>query len=202
VAPMSTAGNMSWRPPGAAAPCPTCCSVVKLSAAASGTASATSVPASDRPLFASCPNIQAMPTPPTAIASQVRAGSRWRRNRRLNRAVINGPMAMVTSTLATVVRVMASMKAVNITAQQTPENHTCQPARSRPDHSPGPRMPVSSMPSASALKALRQKVTSKLPALSRCRATTPAMLHSRVTSTIRATARRCDMRMLSAAGQP
>ena len=45
-------------------------------AAASGTARATRVPVSERPVRASCQNIQAMPTPATAIASQVLAGSR------------------------------------------------------------------------------------------------------------------------------
>jgi hypothetical protein len=39
------------------------------------------------------------------------------------------------------------------------------------------------------LKALRQNVTSKSRAASRCRLTTPAVLHSSVTSTISATAR-------------
>ena len=75
-----------------------------------------------------------------------------------------------------------------MTAQQTPEIHTARPARHRLPNSAGPRSQVSPTTKASALKALRQKVTSKLRALSRCRVTTPAMLHSSVTSTISPTA--------------
>jgi hypothetical protein len=71
---------------------------------------------------------------------------------------------MVTSTLATLVRVMATMKAVNMPAQHSAETHTSRGARNNWPHSAGPRMASSAMLSASALKALRQKVTSKLRA--------------------------------------
>ena len=49
----------------------------------------------------------------------------------------------------------------------------------------------SDLPSAT----LRQNVTSKLRAASRCRVTTPAMLHISVTSTISSTAREWEMRI-------
>ena len=56
-------------------------------------------------------------------------------------------------------------------------------------HTDGPRRAVRMTVIASALKKLRQNVTSKLCAASRWRVTTPAMLHSRVTRTISETAR-------------
>ena len=105
-------------------------------------------------------------------------------------AVIIGPIAIVTRTLATVVSVRATMKAVNITAQNRLEAHSTRLGRNSPRHMPVPRRTVRPMASASALNRLRQNVTSKLRAASRWRVTTPAMLHSRVTSTINATARR------------
>jgi hypothetical protein len=52
---------------------------------------------------------------------------------------------------------------------------------------------VRAMASAIALKVLRQKVTSKLGAESRCRVTTPATLQRRDTRIIRDTARECDI---------
>ena len=85
----------------------------------------------------------------------------------MNNAVIKGPIAIVTRTLATVVSVIASMKAVNITDQQRPENQSGQDACANPRQSAGPRMASRATLSARALNRLRQKVTSKLPALSR-----------------------------------
>lgn len=131
-----------------------------------------------------------MPAPATKMASHVLAGSFLPRKNRENKAVIIGPIAIVTSTLATVVKVRASIKAVNITAQQAPDSQTARPDCSKPRHKAGPRISVSAPTKASALKALRQKVTSKLRATSSWRVTTPAILHSKVTSTISATARR------------
>jgi hypothetical protein len=52
-----------------------CCSVVQFTAAASGTASATSVPVSEAPALASWPNIQPMPSVAMAMDTQVRNGS-------------------------------------------------------------------------------------------------------------------------------
>ena len=66
------------------------------------------------------PYIQAMPTPATAIATQVRGAIRWPMKMRAASAVRKGPSASVTSTLATVVMVSASMKAVNMMLQHTP----------------------------------------------------------------------------------
>ena len=51
------------------------------------------------------------------IATQVRSGSLWCRKTRAKSAVISGLSAMVTSTLATVVSVMASMNDVNMIDQ-------------------------------------------------------------------------------------
>ena len=57
----------------------------------------------------------------------MRAGRRWPSAKRATRAVTSGAIAIVTSTLATVVIVIATMKAVNITDQQTPESQSVAP---------------------------------------------------------------------------
>ena len=100
----------------------------------------------------------------------------------------SGPTANVTSTLATVVSVIATMKAVNITAQHSPEAHTGQRARRSSLHHCAPRIGDRPIDSAPIVNALRQNVTSKLSAPCRWRVTTPAMLHISVTRTIRRTA--------------
>ncbi len=131
-----------------------------------------------------------MPAPASAIAAQVRAASRCCSAKRAMSAVNSGASAIVTSTLATVVNDRASMKAVNITAQQMPDSHSARPPlySDRPSAT-GPRITPSNTISASALKALRQNVSSKPCALSSQRVTTPAMLHISVARTISATAR-------------
>ena len=98
-------------------------------------------------------------------------------------------MDIVISTVATVVRVMASMKWVYITAQHSADTHSAQPPLRISAHSRGPRSHSRAAASAAALKALRQKVTSKLRAPCRWRVTTPAVLHINVTSSISKTAR-------------
>ena len=188
-APRSTAASMyggSSRPR-------KCCSSVQLTAAATGTPSATSTPSScvGSPALTSWPYIQAMPAPASAMAAQVRCGRRWPSTNLAPRAVSNGPIDIVTSTLATVVSVSASMKAVYITAQHRPESHSARrPARKVCHKGPGPRNQDSSTTRASALKPLRQKVTSKPRAASRWRDTTPAMLHMSAAATIIETALR------------
>ena len=105
------------------------------------------------------------------------------------RAVSKGPIAMVTSTLATLVSVSATMKAVNITLQHRPESQKrgCRHGASgrRP---PRPCNNGRITSSDSAVKKLRQNVTSKLRACSRWRVTTPAVDHISVTATMSTTA--------------
>ena len=91
-------------------------------------------------------------------------------------AVRNGPSAMVTSTLATLVSVSATMKAVNITLQHTPDIHERRPAvADLGEHLAAPWKNGRITSSDSTVKKLRQKVISKLRACSRWRVTTPAM---------------------------
>ena len=127
--------------------------------------------------------------PAITMAIQVRRGSLWPSKARANSAVTSGPSAMMTRTLATLVSVSAIMKAVNITDQQTPEIQTMRGERRMLRQTDGPRRNVRMTVIASALKKLRQKVTSKLCAESRWRVTTPAMLQSSVTRIISETAR-------------
>src|SRR5664279_2164888 len=56
-----------------------------------------------------------------------------------------------------------------------------------------PRITVNTTVSARIVKKLRQNVTSKERADSRWRVITPAELHSKVTKTIKETARACDI---------
>ena len=165
---------------------------VQLSAAASGTASAIAVPARWRGLIAasSCAYIQPMPMPAARIAPQVRPGSRWPSATRANSAVTSGARAIVTSTLATVVIVIATMNAVNMTAQHRPESQSVGSRLASVFFSAmAPRRRTSRTTSATALKKLRQNVASTPLAESSWRVTTPAMLQSSVATTIATTAR-------------
>ena len=125
------------------------------------------------------------------IAAQVRAGSRWCKKKRDSSAVNSGAVAITTSTFATVVIVIATMKAVNITLQHTPDNHRGQPPWRILEKTTRPWKKGRITSSDSTVKKLRQKVTSKLRACSRWRVTTPAMDHMSVAATIRKTARVC-----------
>ncbi len=145
------------------------------------------------------------------MAAQVRGASVCPMVKRASNAVNSGPTAMMISTLATVVKVSASMKAVNITLQHTPlSQKAAEPAstpqwrRSGPCPDSSARRPAARSAdrhkgrmssSDSAVKALRQKVTSKRAADSSWRVTTPAMDHIRVTATIRKTACVCVRRL-------
>ena len=66
------------------------------------------------------------------MASQVRSGRRCPMAKRASKAVIKGPSAMMTRTLATLVKVSASMKAVNITLQHTPDTQNARDSGNRP----------------------------------------------------------------------
>ena len=186
-APSSTAGTRSIGSPCAWLRCTT----VQFTAAAMGTPSATMEPSHCVALFASpaprpsCPtNIHAMPRPPTTMAAQVRAGKRWPVTTRAISAVSSGPSAMVTSTRATPVIVSATIKAVNITAQHTPDSQNVPRRHGSRANTPGPCHSGRMTSSDSALKALRQNVTSNPCATCSCRVTTPAVDHSSVASTI------------------
>src|SRR3954471_5647468 len=132
-----------------------------------------------------------MPAPATTIDAHVRGGMRWPMKARAISAVRKGAIAMVTSTLATLVIVRATMKAVNMTLQHNPDSHSGQPpARTRATTCrPCNRGRITS--SDSTVKKPRQNVTSKLRACSRWRVITPAMDHIRVTATMPNTAWVC-----------
>ena len=132
-----------------------------------------------------------MPAPAAAIASQVRSAIRWPMKMRAATAVMNGPSASVISTLATVVSVRATMNAVNITLQQTPDIQSAMPPARIFENTARPLKSGRMTSSDSAVKKLRQKVTSKLLAASSWRVTTPAMDHINVMRIISATALEC-----------
>jgi hypothetical protein len=118
------------------------------------------------------------------MATQVRAAQRWPRNARAS-AVNSGASAIVTSTLATVVRVSASMKAVYITHQQAPDSHSAAAALAQLLHHSRRSAPQRQQHHQRQRieAALRQKVTSKAAPSSQ-RVTTPAMLHISVAASI------------------
>ena len=104
--------------------------------------------------------MNAMPSAATTMASHVCSAKRLPPTKRDNNAVKTGPMAMVMSTLATVVMVNANMKAVNITDQHTPESQKVLLRQGR-FISCRPFSKGSKMLSEAKVKKLRQKVTSK-----------------------------------------
>ena len=161
---------------------------VQLSAAASGTASAIAVPARWRASTAasSCAYIQAMPTPATTIAAQVRSGRRWPSTTRANK---RGQERRDRHRHEHV-----GDRRHRDRDHERGEHH--RPAQARkPERRIGagqrlppalatPRRRASRTTSASALKTLRQNVASKPLAESRWRVTTPAMLQSSVATSI------------------
>jgi hypothetical protein len=84
--------------------------------------------------------------------------------------------------------VKAIMKAVNITLQHTPEIHKAEPPCLNFWIKLLPCIKGKITKSDTSVKKLRQKVTSKLLACSRCRVTTPAIDHIMVQTTIKRTA--------------
>jgi hypothetical protein len=102
-----------------------------------------------------------MPSAATTIASHVCSAKRLPPTKRDNKAVKMGPMAMVISTLATVVIVKANMKAVNITDQQTPDNQKLRASQGSDRNIGRPLSKGSKTLSETKVKKLRQKVTSK-----------------------------------------
>ena len=82
-------------------------------------------------------------------------------------AVIIGPMAIVTRTLATLVKVSATMNAVNMTHQHTPEIQKARPPWATFLNTARPWKNGKITNSDRAVNSARQKVISKLRADSR-----------------------------------
>ncbi len=160
TAPTSTAGIKSTACPWRWA----CCTTVQFTAAATGTHRATRVPTSGTSRTW-VPYIQAMPSPATMMATQVRGAMRCPIKTRATSAVSKGPEAMVTSTLETGISVIPTMKAVNITLQHRPEIHSAEPPRRNGTKALRPCNAGSRTSRETSVNTLRQKVTSKLRAM-------------------------------------
>jgi hypothetical protein len=80
------------------------------------------------------------------------------------------------------------MKAVNMTDQHTPDNHKDEPPWRMSLKTARPWVKGNKTSKDKAVKRLRQKVISKLWALSSWRVTTPAMDHMAALATIKPTA--------------
>ncbi len=78
------------------------------------------------------PYMYTMPSAATTMVSQVRVAKRWPKTTRASKAVNKGPKAMMIKTLATLVKPKASMKAVNITDQHTPESQNVRDSGRKP----------------------------------------------------------------------
>ena len=89
------------------------------------------------------------------------------------------------STLATVVMVSASMKAVNMTDQHTPDSHSVRERNTLNRHTLPRVASVKPKAKLMTVKKLRQNVTSKPCAWVIWRETIPAIDHNKVASTIR-----------------
>jgi hypothetical protein len=104
-------------------------------------------------------------------------------------AVSNGPAAKVIRTFATLVNTIATMNAVNMMDQQILESRMLLLRQGTALYQWRPLAVNGSMTNnASAVKKLRQKLTSKLCAESNCLVTTPAVDHNKGQSTMSATA--------------
>jgi len=193
-APTPTAGTRSTRPPHFF-------SVITFTDAASGTPAAIAipvnaaaeVPAVPGPVAAttgatrgmpswSC-TIQTMPPEAVAIAAQVVRLRGSDRTMRASSADSSGASARTTRVLATVVRVSAIMKQVNMTAQQAPESHNTPPPRKNGRHHPLGSRAQSASPTNTRQKAERQNVISTLAAACRWRVITPAVDQHRAQKT-------------------
>ncbi len=200
--PRPTAGRRSAPP--AACPAPgrrggrvRCCSSVQLTAAATGTHSATAVPSRWRgsPVPTWRHTSRRCRTPasddgqPGAPRQPVAEGHP-RHQRGEQRRHGHGDQHV-----GHVVSVSATMKAVNITAQQTPDTHSARPpVRSVRHSAAGPRIQPRIRTSARASEgAAPEGDLEARRALSSWRVTTPAMLHISAAATIIQTARRCVM---------
>jgi hypothetical protein len=73
-----------------------------------------------------------MPKAAATMVNQVRVGKRWPKAKRASKAVNKGPKAMMTNTLATLVKPKANIKAVNITAQHTPDTQKARDSGKKP----------------------------------------------------------------------
>ena len=93
-------------------------------------------------------------------------------------------MTIVVRTFAAEVRVSATIKAENMIDQHIPDTNTNFVGRNSSLQNRFPSINERKTDSATAMAVLRQKVTSKLPAVSRCLVTTPAVLWRRVIKTI------------------
>ena len=191
---MATAGTRSTRPPHFF-------SVITLTDAASGTPAAIAIPvnaAAEVPVvpdtFAATADptrwmpiwswtIQTMPPEAVAIAAQVVRLRGSERTIRASRADSSGAIARTTRVLATVVRVSAIMKQVNMTAQQAPESHNTPPPRKNGRHHPRGSRAQSASPTKTRQKAERQNVISTLAAACRWRVITPAVDQHRAQKT-------------------
>ena len=95
------------------------------------------------------------------MANQVRRGKGLPSTKRLTRAVNTGPSADSTSTLATVVKLSAIMKAVNMVVQHRPDSHSTGSRQGMRPKKPGPRHQRSNSSMDSSASTLRQNVISK-----------------------------------------
>ena len=151
-------------------------STTRLAAEASGTPAAISIPSS--PSF-DTPSRTIHHTPPaaSAIASQVARGTGVLSTSQPSTAASRGDRLITTTVLATLVRVSAIMKQVNITAHIAAEKRPQRPMRTTAPSAPDRHRQPSPTAMASRQKKLRQKVTSRLCASSSCRLTKPATDH-------------------------
>jgi hypothetical protein len=109
------------------------------------------------------------------MAAQVVMLSGSERIMRAIKAESRGAIASTTRVLATVVRMSAIMKQVNMIAQQVPESHSTPPPRKNGRHQPFGSRPTSARPTKMRQNAERQNVISRPVATCKWRLMAPAV---------------------------
>ena len=158
------------------------CSTTRLAAEASGTPAAISIPSSPS---SEMPSRTIHHTPPaaSAIATQVARGIVTLSTSLPSMAASRGARLITTTVLATLVRVSAIMKQVNITAHIAAEKSPQRPMRATAFKASPRQCQPSPAPIARRQKKLRQKVTSRLCASSSFRLIRPATDHMQAQAT-------------------
>src|SRR6185436_16984765 len=141
-----------------------------------------------------------MPMPAAAIANHVRIGTCSPRNIFPAIAAHSGITPMMKSALATVVRLSATMKQMNIAAQHRLDTNPAQPIASSLRGALAPCCASMNKAITTPRKRERQKAASQPLLTELKRVATPAVLHRKVQSSSTAMPSRCSRTALRAAG--
>jgi len=165
-------------------------STTTLHANAAGTPSASRLPML-RPASRPSTNISTMPASATAIAAQVRTGTRSPRNARPSTATKKGPVLISTKVLAAVLRVSERMKKKKVQASSAPDSTPAAPTAAIFDHTAPRCHQTSTAKRNAAMNTERQSTISQASAMATLRTKMPPVLQHRPAATMSSTPLRC-----------